>query len=95
MRAAADYTLPAVGAKLRLSYVIAADGSVRVCETMTADPTRKDVAELMRFGMAFETPGMFDAVEYYGCGPMENYAARASAAFVGHYAPRVADQFHL
>ena len=61
---------------------------------MTADSARKDVADLMRFGMAFETPGMFDAVEYYGRGPMENYADRSSAAFVGRYAQRVADQFH-
>lgn len=49
----------------------------------------------MRFGMAFETPGMFDAVEYYGRGPMENYADRSGAAFVGRYAQRVADQFHM
>lgn len=50
---------------------------------MTADPARKDVADLMRFGMAFETPGMFDAVEYYGRGPMENYADRSGAASWG------------
>ena len=93
--AVADYTIPAVGARLRLTYTIFADGSVRVCEAMTADPERKDVAELMRFGMAFETPGMFDAVEYYGRGPMENYADRAGAAFVGRYTQRVADQFHM
>ena len=41
------------------------------------------------------TPGMFDAVEYYGRGPMENYADRSGAAFVGRYAQRVADQFHM
>ena len=82
-------------AQLNLTYSIAADGSVRVSETMTADPARKDVADLMRFGMAFETPGMFDAVEYYGRGPMENYADRSGAAFVGRYAQRVADQFHM
>ena len=93
-KAVADYTIPAVGAQLRLAYVIAADGSIRIGETMTADSARKDVADLMRFGMAFETPGMFDAVEYYGRGPMENYADRSSAAFVGRYAQRVADQFH-
>ena len=95
VKAIADYTLPNVGAKLNLRYSIAADGSVRVSETMTADPARKDVADLMRFGMAFETPGMFDAVEYYGRGPMENYADRSGAAFVGRYAQRVADQFHM
>ena len=95
VKAVADYTIPAVGAKLTLTYTIAADGSVRVCETMTADLARKDVADLMRFGMAFETPGMFDAVEYYGRGPMENYPDRFSAAFVGRYAQRVADQFHM
>lgn len=36
VKAVADYTIPAVGAKLTLTYTIAADGSVRVCETMTA-----------------------------------------------------------
>ena len=95
VKAVADYTVSAVGAKLTLAYTIFADGSIRVSETMTADPARKDVANLMRFGMAFETPGMFDAVEYYGRGPMENYADRSSAAFVGCYAQRVADQFHM
>ena len=95
VKAIADYTLPNVGAKLNLTYSIAADGSIRIGETMTADPARKDVADLMRFGMAFETPGMFDAVEYYGRGPMENYADRSGAAFVGRYAQRVADQFHM
>ncbi len=93
--AVADYTIPAAGARLKLTYAIAADGSVRVCESMTADPARKDVAELMRFGMAFETPGLFDVVEYYGRGPMENYADRAGAAFVGRYVQGVADQFHM
>ena len=95
VKAIADYAIPAVGARLRLTYTVAADGSVRISETMTADPARKDVADLMRFGMAFETPGMFDAVEYYGRGPMENYADRSGAAFVGRYAQRVADQFHM
>ena len=95
VKAVADYAIPAVGARLRLTYTVAADGSVRISETMTADPARKDVADLMRFGMAFETPGMFDAVEYYGRGPMENYADRSGAAFVGRYAQRVADQFHM
>lgn len=95
VKAVADYAIPAVGARLRLTYTVVADGSVRISETMTADPARKDVADLMRFGMAFETPGMFDAVEYYGRGPMENYADRSGAAFVGRYAQRVADQFHM
>ena len=95
VKAVADYAIPAVGARLRLTYTVAPDGSVRISETMTADPARKDVADLMRFGMAFETPGMFDAVEYYGRGPMENYADRSGAAFVGRYAQRVADQFHM
>jgi len=95
VKAVADYTVPMAGAKLTLVYRIAADGSVRVGETMAADSSRTDVPDLMRFGMAFETPGMFDAVAYYGRGPMENYADRADAAFVGRYAQRVADQFHM
>ena len=95
VKVTADYTISAVGARLSLTYTITADGSIRVSEAMTADPARKDGADLMRCGMACEAPGMFDAVEYYGRGPMENYADRSSAALVGRYAQRVADQFHM
>lgn len=94
-KAVAEYTIPSVGARLSLTYDIGADGSVRVGESMIADASRTDVADLLRFGMAFEMPGMFDVVEYYGQGPMENYADRSGGAFTGHYTQRVSDQFHM
>lgn len=94
VRATAHYLLPQVGGRLTLSYRIAEDGTIRVRETLKADSTRTGVADLMRFGMMFEAPGMFNTLSYYGRGPMENYADRASAAFVGRYDQRVADQFH-
>lgn len=90
----ARYTLPAVHAGLYLSYRIGADGTIRTEERMAADPARKEVADLMRFGMTFEMPGGYDVVEFYGRGPFENYADRKSAAAVGLYNQRVADQYH-
>ena len=94
VRATAHYLLPQVGGRLTLSYRIAEDGTIRVRETLKADSTRTGVADLMRFGMMFEAPGMFNTLSYYGRGPMENYADRASAAFVGRYDQQVTDQFH-
>ena len=92
--ATVSYRLPQVNARMTLVYRIAADGAIRVRETMKVGASDEKVADLMRFGMMFETPGFFNTVAYYGRGPMENYADRASAAFVGLYVQRVADQFH-
>ncbi|MDE5585461.1 MAG: DUF4981 domain-containing protein [Muribaculaceae bacterium] len=89
----AKYDMPDVKGSLTLSYAIAPDGYVIVTETF--HPTEgADVSGLFRFGMQMQMPEDFDAIEYYGRGPVENYSDRNHSAFLGVYNQKVADQYY-
>ena len=83
-----------IGGKAPLSvfYQVRADGSISVVERMADAP---DAPDLFRFGMAFAMPGTFDALDFFGLGPWENYIDRCSAALLGRYRQKVADQYHM
>ena len=49
---------------------------------MVADKNAK-VANLFRFGMQMPMPRSFETVEYYGRGPVENYADRNHCTDLG------------
>lgn len=89
----ADYELPAVGGKLQLTYVINNKGAIKVTQKLTADSTKK-VSELFRFGMQMQLPKSFNAIDYYGRGPVENYADRHDGALIGRYSQSVKEQFY-
>lgn len=50
--------------------------------------------QVFRFGMQMRMPRSFDRIEYYGRGPIENYADRKSSMLLGRYSQTVAEQFH-
>lgn len=77
------YDMPSVGAQLLMSYRVDAEGGVRVTQTMTASDAKQP--DLLRFGMVMQLPGEMDSCEYYGRGPVENYADRKSGQRVGRY----------
>ncbi|MBP3553803.1 MAG: DUF4981 domain-containing protein [Bacteroidaceae bacterium] len=89
----ANYDMPAVQAKLTLTYTVSNTGAVLVNQKMTATKDAK-VAQLFRYGMQITLPKRYDNVKYYGRGPVENYNDRKSAAFVGLYEQTVDEQFH-
>ncbi len=89
----ANYDMPAVQAKLTLTYTVSNTGAILVNQKMTATKDAK-VAQLFRFGMAMQMPARYNDVKYYGRGPVENYNDRKSAAFVGLYEQTVDEQFH-
>lgn len=89
----AEYEMPAVIAKLLLSYRISDNGAIEVTQQMQTDKNAK-VPDLFRFGMTFQMPVAFNRINYYGKGPFENYADRNSAAHIGLYKQNVAEQFH-
>ncbi|WP_295940195.1 glycoside hydrolase family 2 TIM barrel-domain containing protein [uncultured Alistipes sp.] len=93
-RVDAHYALDAVGATLLVEYRIDDRGAIEATQTMHADTTRRDVADLGRFGMAFAMPGGYDRIEFYGLGPFENYIDRHSAAQVGRYNQSLGEQYH-
>ena len=81
-------------AAVSVFYRVAADGSLSVVESMTDAGGLSDAPDLFRFGMRFAMPGNYDTVDFFGLGPWENYIDRNSAALLGRYRQKVADQYH-
>ena len=89
----AEYQLPEVKAALTLTYVINGAGEVLVTEALKTQPGA-EVSEMFRFGMQMQMPESFSSIEYYGRGPIENYADRNHSTMLGLYNQKVADQFY-
>ena len=89
----ASYDIPAVNGKLALTYVINNRGAIKVTQQMTAGKGG-EVSDLFRFGMQLQMPRSFETIEYYGRGPVENYADRNHNTFLGRYRQSVARQFY-
>ena len=88
----ATYDLPSVKAQLTMTYVIIEGGSIHVFEKMTTTPDAK-VSDMFRFGMVMDMPFAFDQSEYYGRGPIENYADRKECMNIGLYKQTADEQF--
>ena len=89
----AEYEMKAVKGKLFLTYVINNEGAVKVPQKMEAGKEEK-VSDMFRFGMQMQMPENFNEVEYYGRGPVENYADRNHSTLIGKYRQTVAEQFY-
>ncbi|WP_312482514.1 glycoside hydrolase family 2 TIM barrel-domain containing protein [Sphingobacterium multivorum] len=88
----AAYKMPQVYGQLAMKYCINQRGEMRVSQSFTADTTKK-VAVLPRFGMQWIMPAGFEAINYYGRGPQENYIDRNFASHVGIYKQTVDQQY--
>ena len=89
----AEYDMKDVSAKLYLTYVINNAGAIKVTQKMTADKNAK-VSPMFRFGMQMQMPKSFEAIEYYGRGPVENYSDRNHCTDLGIYRQSVDEQFY-
>ena len=89
----AEYEMKAVKGKLFLTYVINNEGAVKVTQKMEAGKEEK-VSDMFRFGMQMQMPENFNEVEYYGRGPVENYADLNHSTLIGKYRQTVAEQFY-
>ena len=89
----AVYDIPAVRGQLALTYVINNRGAIQVTQQLTADKSAK-VSDMFRFGMQLQMPRSFETLEYYGRGPVENYADRNHNTFLGRYRQSVDSQFY-
>ena len=69
-------------------YTITADGAMLVDASYTVVP--KDAR---RVGMSLVFPADFEQVEYYACGPYENYVDRKDGSLLGRYYTTVSDMF--
>ena len=89
----AIYNLPAVEGKLLMKYEINNIGAMRITERLEASKDKK-VSDMFRFGLRLPMPSEFEEIEYYGRGPIENYADRKAAADLGLYRQSVSEQFY-
>lgn len=89
----AAYEMPGVDGSLIMTYVINGEGDVLVTEDFKAGKDAK-VSDMFRFGMQMQMPLEFGYTDYYGRGPIENYADRNHSTFLGIYQQKVADQFY-
>lgn len=86
-------TLDDIDQDYLLHYLFRPDGTIRITATMNTTG-RKKLAELPRFGMRWALADGFEAVNYYGRGPQENYSDRKTSQFIGKYATTVTDLFY-
>ena len=86
----ATYTMPSVSGKLTIAYRINDRGEIYATEKFDAEEG-KEVPDMLRFGMRMAMPKEYDVVDYFGRGPVENYADRKFSADMGRYRQNVAD----
>ena len=87
----ASFDLPEVRSQFRAQYTILGSGDVIVRNDFVT--TEGGLPEIPRFGVTMRLPKGFEAMEYLGRGPQENYCDRNSASLVGLYKSTVTDQY--
>jgi beta-galactosidase len=90
----ATYKLQTVDANVVMHYTLLSNGQLIVNEQLQVNPDAKEKPNLMRFGMQLQMPKAFNAIEYYGKGPGENYCDRNSGDRMAVYDQKVADQYY-
>ncbi|PZQ63070.1 MAG: beta-galactosidase [Sphingomonas taxi] len=70
------------------------DGSGEARAAVRFVPIRDDLPDPPRVGVQFHMPPSLDRIRWYGRGPWENYADRKTAALVGEWQGKLADQYH-
>jgi beta-galactosidase len=84
----AAFKLPVESTNTSLSYLLRADGSLRVELQMELG---KKAPEAPRIGLEFAIPGRYAAIRWFGRGPQESYWDRKTGAAVGLYQASVTD----
>lgn len=88
------FELPQLFATLSIEYTINAKGEIGIREKLETDKSKDKMPHLFRFGMEITMPGIYDTFNFYGRGPIENYADRKAGAKVGNYTQQVEDQYY-
>ncbi|MFI0431479.1 glycoside hydrolase family 2 TIM barrel-domain containing protein [Mariniflexile sp. HMF6888] len=78
-----DMNLPSIGANYILNYQLNGDGKLQVEATYM--PLSDTIPLIPKFGMRVCIPESFNAIDWYGRGPYENYPDRKTASLVGLY----------
>ncbi len=87
------YDMPEVKAQLTMTYTMNRAGELQVDMKLDASETEK-VPDMLRYGVILQLPYDMDKSEYYGRGPIENYADRKASIRKGIYAQTADEQFY-
>ena len=79
--------------RLEIVYTINNAGEMAVRQTLHA-AADAGAPDMLRFGMRMAMPEDFDRIDYYGRGPIENYADRKLSQSIGLYRQSVDGQFY-
>ena len=90
--AVATFDMPDQKATLTMTYTLTAEGKVVVRQQLQTTQGEK-ISDMFRFGVQLQMPKEFDAIQYYGRGPVENYIDRNSSEFIGFYENKVKDEY--
>ena len=85
----AQYELKEQNVALSICYTINEGGVMKVEQTVTPNDETA-VPHALRYGMTLQMPVDMCQSEYFGRGPLENYADRKASQFVGQYKYNVA-----
>jgi beta-galactosidase len=77
--------------KAKVSYKIYGDGNIKVDSWFDFNDNK--LPEIPRIGFRTRLKAAYDNLEYFGRGPQENYIDRNTAALVGLYKSKTADQY--
>jgi len=78
-----NMNLPSIGAEYTLNYQLNGEGKLQVEATYT--PLSDTIPLIPKFGMRVRIPENYNSIDWYGCGPYENYPDRKSASLIGLY----------
>ena len=91
--ATAVFSMSGVPATLALSYTFnGADGSLTVSQTMTPEDGAS-ASDFFRYGVCLQLPYSMDKSDFYGRGPIENYADRRDCMRIGKYSVNADEQY--
>ena len=88
----ATYDMPGVKSQLTMDYIIKEGGAIHVIEKITTTPGA-NISDMFRYGVVMDMPYAYDQSEYYGRGPIENYADRKECMMVGLNRQTADEQF--
>lgn len=88
-----NYDMPDVKSRMMIEYLITVSGKVKVTQTLVPNAGAQ-VPGMLRYGMVMQLPYDMDKSEYFGRGPIENYADRKLSQRIGIYQQTADEQFY-
>lgn len=89
------YILSQLNAQLEITYLQNGAGTLRITEKLIVSEVESTKMPMLpRFGIQIPLKKRFDQIEYYGRGPIENYADRKTSTFINTYKQTVSEQFY-